>query len=45
MATNAHGAVSDHPADCDALISPSLFWLLLTTLAAFFVIALAVALT
>jgi len=43
MATNAPGTVADHPTDCDALITPSLFWLLLLAPAAFFVFALAVA--
>lgn len=43
MGTKAPGAVADRPADCDALITPALFWLLLTTLAAVFVFGLAVA--
>lgn len=45
MDTNAHGGVADHPADSDPLITPSLFWVLLTTLSALFVIVVAVAMT
>jgi hypothetical protein len=43
MDPQAHGTVADHPTDCDPLITASLFWLLLTSLAALCAVVLVVA--